>query len=69
MATEFLPLVNNRKYHRCEIHDGNNVLHPAIHLLIYNMNNEVVVKYWWHVAFEEIADKALEKDIKLLNKR
>ena len=67
--TEFLPLVNEqgnivgRALH-FEIHNGNKVLHPAIHLLIYNTKKEIVAKYWWHVAFGETAEKTLKRKLK-----
>ena len=67
--TEFLPLVNEqgnivgRALH-FEIHNGNKVLHPAVHLLIYNTKKEIVAKYWWHVAFGETAEKTLKRKIK-----
>ena len=67
--TEFLPLVNEqgnivgRALH-FEIHNGNKVLHPAVHLLIYNTKKEIVAKYWWHVAFGETAEKTLKRKLK-----
>lgn len=67
--TEFLPLINEQgniigRALLCEIHDGNKILHPAVHLLIYNSNNEITAKYWWHVAFGETAEKTLKRKIK-----
>ena len=67
--TEFLPLVNEqgnivgRALH-FEIHNGNKVLHPAVHLLVYNTKKEIVAKYWWHVAFGETAEKTLKRKLK-----
>lgn len=67
--TEFLPLVNEqgnivgRALH-FEIHNGNKVMHPAVHLLIYNTKKEIVAKYWWHVAFGETAEKTLKRKLK-----
>ncbi len=67
--TEFLPLVNEqgnivgRALH-FEIHNGNKVMHPAVHLLIYNTKKEIVAKYWWHVAFGETAEKTLKRNLK-----
>ena len=60
--TKFLPLINEQgniigRALLCEIHDGNKILHPAVHLLIYNSNNVITAKYWWHVAFGETAEK------------
>ena len=67
--TEFLPLVNEQgnivgRALYCEIHNGNKVLHPAVHLLIYNTKKEIVAKYWWHVAFGETAEKTLKRKLK-----
>ena len=67
--TEFLPLVNEqgnivgRALH-FEIHNGNKVMHPAVHLLIYNTKKEILAKYWWHVAFGETAEKTLKRKLK-----
>ena len=67
--TEFLPLVNEqgnivgRALH-FEIHNGNKVMHPAVHLLIYNTKKEIVAKYWWHVAFGETAEMTLKRKLK-----
>ena len=66
--TDFLPLVNEqgnivgRALH-CEIHNGNKVLHPAVHLIVINTNKEIVGKYCWHVAFGETAEKTLKRKI------
>lgn len=67
--TDFLPLINKQgnivgRALLCEIHNGNRVLHPAVHLWVYNSKNEVVAKYWWHVAFGETAEKTLKRKIK-----
>ncbi len=67
--TDFLPLVNEQgnivgRALYCEIHNGNKVLHPAVHLLVYNHDKEIVAKYWWHVAFGETAEKTLKRKIK-----
>jgi len=67
--TEFLPLVNEQgnivgRALYFEIHNGNKVLHPAVHLLIYNTKKEIVAKYWWHVAFGETAEKTLKHKLK-----
>lgn len=67
--TDFLPLINNQgniigRALLCEIHNGNKVLHPAVHLWVYNSKNEIVGKYWWHVAFGENAEKTLKRKIK-----
>jgi isopentenyldiphosphate isomerase len=66
--TDFLPLVNEqgnivgRALH-CQIHNGNKVLHPAVHLIVSNTNKEIVGKYCWHVAFGETAEKTLKRKI------
>ena len=66
--TDFLPLVNDqgnivgRALH-CQIHNGNKVLHPAVHLIVINTNKETVGKYCWHVAFGETAEKTLKRKI------
>lgn len=66
--TDFLPLVNEqgnivgRALH-CQIHNGNKVLHPAVHLIVSNTNKETVGKYCWHVAFGETAEKSLKRKI------
>ena len=66
--TDFLPLVNEqgnivgRALH-CEIHNGNKVLHPAVHLIVSNSDKEIVGKYCWHVAFGETAEKTLKRKI------
>ena len=67
--TEFLPIVNERgniigRALHLEIHNGNKVLHPAVHLLICNSKKEIVAKYWWHVAFGETAEKTLKRKLK-----
>ncbi len=67
--TEFLPLVNEQgnivgRALYCEIHNGNKVMHPSVHLLVYNTKKEIVAKYWWHVAFGETAEKTLKRKLK-----
>jgi transcription elongation factor GreB len=67
--TDFLPLVNEQgnivgRALYCEIHNGNKVLHPAVHLIVSNSNKEIVGKYCWHVAFGETAEKTLKRKIK-----
>ena len=66
--TDFLPIVNERgnivgRALYCEIHNGNKVLHPAVHLIVYNSKNETVAKYCWHVAFGETPEKTLKRRI------
>ena len=66
--TDFLPLVNEqgnivgRALH-CQIHNGNKVLHPAVHLIVSNSDKEIVGIYCWHVAFGETAEKTLKRKI------
>ena len=64
--TDFLPIVNERgnivgRALYCEIHNGNKVLHPAVHLIVFNSKNETVAKYCWHVAFGETPEKTLKR--------
>ena len=64
--TDFLPIVNERgnivgRALYCEIHNGNKVLHPAVHLIVSNSKNEIVAKYCWHVAFGETPEKTLKR--------
>ena len=66
--TDFLPIVNERgnimgRALYCEIHYGNKVLHPAVHLIVFNSKNEIVGKYCWHVAFGETPEKTLKRRI------
>ena len=66
--TDFLPIVNERgnivgRALYCEIHNGNKVLHPAVHLIVFNSKNETVAKYCWHVAFGEAPEKTLKRRI------
>ena len=66
--TDFLPLVNEHgnivgRALLCQIHNGNKVLHPAVHLIVFNSKNETVGKYCWHVAFGETAEKTLKRKI------
>ena len=66
--TDFLPIVNERgnivgRALYCEIHNGNKVLHPAVHLIVSNSKNETVAKYCWHVAFGETPEKTLKRRI------
>ena len=66
--TDFLPIVNERgnivgRALYCEIHNGNKVLHPAVHLVVFNSKNEIVGKYCWHVGFGETAEKTLKRKV------
>lgn len=63
---EFLPIVNERgnivgRALYMELHGGNKMLHPAVHLHILNGKGETVRRYWWHVAFGETAEKTLKR--------
>ena len=67
--TDFLPIVNERgnivgRALHLEIHNGNKLLHPAVHLLVYNSNKEIVAEYNWHVAFGETPEKTLKRKLK-----
>ncbi len=66
--TDFIPIINERgnivgRALHCEIHNGNKVLHPAVHFIVYNSKNEIVGKYCWHVEFGETAEKTLKRKI------
>ena len=65
---EFLPVVNDRgnivgRALQMELHKGNKILHPAVHLHVINNKGEAVRKYWWHVAFGDAPDKTLKRKI------
>ena len=66
--TDFLPIVNERgnivgRALYCEAHNGNKVLHPAVHLIVFNSKNEIVGKYCWHVEFGETAEKTIKRNV------
>ncbi|MBR5780725.1 MAG: GreA/GreB family elongation factor [Bacteroidales bacterium] len=66
--TDFLPIVNERgnimgRALYCEAHNGNKVLHPAVHLIVFNSKNEIVGKYCWHVGFGETAEKTIKRNV------
>lgn len=68
-ATDFLPIINEQGNiigHAlyCEIHNCNKLLHPSVHLIVYNSKKEIAARYWWHVAFGETAEKTLKRKIK-----
>ena len=46
-----------------ELHKGNKILHPAIHLHVINNKGENVRKYWWHVAFGDTPEKTLKRKL------
>ena len=63
---EFLPVVNERgiivgRALHMELHKGNKILHPAVHLHVINNKGEVVRRYWWHVAFGDTPEKTLKR--------
>lgn len=62
---EFLPVVNERgiivgRALHMELHKGNKILHPVVHLHVINNKGEVVYRYWWHVAFGDAPEKTLK---------
>lgn len=65
---EFLPVVNERgiivgRALFMELHKGNKILHPVLHLHVINKNGEDVGKYWWHVAFGDTPEKTLKRKL------
>ena len=63
---EFLPVVNERgnivgRALYMELHHGNKMLHPAVHLNVMNGHGETTRFYWWHVAFGETPEKTLKR--------
>lgn len=63
---EFLPVVNERgiivgRALYMELHNGNKILHPSVHLHVVNDNGDTVRKYWWHVSFGDTPEKTLMK--------
>ena len=63
---EFLPIVNERgnivgRAMYVELHSGNKMLHPVVHLHIINGEGETTRLYWWHVAFGETPEKTLKR--------
>ena len=63
---EFLPVVNERglivgRALYLELHKGNKLLHPVVHLHVINGKGETTGLYWWHVAFGDIPEKTLKK--------
>ena len=63
---EFLPIVNERgiivgRALYVELHGGNKMLHPVVHLLVLNGKGETVRRYWWHVAFGDTPEKTLKR--------
>lgn len=65
---EFLPVVNERgiivgRALHMELHKGNKILHPVVHLHIINNKGEAVYRYWWHVAFGDTPEKTLKRKL------
>ena len=63
---EFLPIVNERgnivgRAMYVELHQGNKMLHPAVHLHVINGKGETTRCYWWHVAFGDTPEKTLKR--------
>ena len=63
---EFLPIVNERgnivgRAMYVELHQGNKMLHPVVHLHVINDQGETTRLYWWHVAFGETPEKTLKR--------
>ena len=63
---EFLPIVNERgnivgRAMYVELHQGNKMLHPVVHLHVINGQGETTRLYWWHVAFGETPEKTLKR--------
>ena len=65
---EFLPIVNERgiivgRALFMELHKGNKILHPVLHLHVMNNKGETVRRYWWHVAFGDTPEKTLKRKL------
>ena len=63
---EFLPVVNERgiivgRALHMELHKGNKILHPVLHLHVINNKGEAERRYWWHVAFGDTPEKTLKR--------
>ena len=63
---EFLPIVNERgnivgRAMYVELHKGNKMLHPVVHLHVINGKGETTRLYWWHVAFGDTPEKTLKR--------
>ena len=63
---EFLPIVNERglivgRALYVELHQGNKILHPVVHLHVLNGKGETTGLYWWHVAFGDTPEKTLQR--------
>ena len=65
---EFLPVVNERgiivgRALHMELHKGNKILHPVVHLHVINNKGVATRKYWWHVAFGDTPEKTLKRKL------
>ena len=65
---EFLPVVNERgiivgRALQMELHKGNKILHPVIHLHVINKEGVTAYRYWWHVAFGDTPEKTLKRKL------
>ena len=65
-AMEFLPIVNERgnivgRALYLELHRGNKMLHPVVHLHVLDGEGVTTRLYWWHVAFGETPEKTLKR--------
>ena len=63
---EFLPIINERgnivgRALYMELHQGNKMLHPVVHLHVMNDMGETTRFYWWHVAFGDTPEKTLRR--------
>ena len=63
---DFLPVVNERgnimgRALYMEMHNGNKLLHPVLHLHVLNGKGETTRRYWWHVAFGDTPEKTLKR--------
>lgn len=63
---EFMPVVNERgiivgRALHMELHKGNKILHPVVHLHAINKEGVTTGKYWWHVAFGDTPEKTLKR--------
>lgn len=46
-----------------EMHGGNKLLHPSVHLRVNGSDGKVRGLYWWHILFGETAEKTLERQM------
>lgn len=65
---EFLPIVNERgnivgRALYVELHQGNKMLHPVVHLHVINGKGATTGLYWWHVVFGDTPEKTLQRKL------